>query len=365
MENNIEFKRDNLFSYFDISSRCPLYSYHPDTGESSTFFVETAVGIILNSSGDTWLQIELTLDKFTTDEIEFWQKMYPALSIVEITVENITKQCFAFKLSQKNNIILYVHRLSDTGLDVSYEYYSKSFGIAFMPLKPTAEEIEMEFLKMPIKNISSFLTWEKLRYPDKREFCFRLNLFMRKKFYELYPEFIDEVNKFLKPFNADYDPTNIVSFPPSAPSAYDLAINQDNRGSEQGNGFNLGKSEAYLKALHKALVDADFFAPCTKESHFVNAFNGKPLATDFEPLAWADKSKTRKQLNAQTLYEFLYLLNFDKTIYQTDANNSDNFYRKIQRVFQPIANLPVKNPTKVTQQTLRHKELKMSSLRIA
>ena len=132
-----------------------------------------------------------------------------------------------------------------------------------------------------------------------------------------------------------------------------------NRGSKQGNGFNLGKSETYLKALYKALVNAEFLASSTKEeSHFVNAFNGKPLATDFEPLVWADKSKTRKQLNAQTLYEFLYLLDFNKTIYQTDANNSDNFYRKIQRVFQPIADLSVKNPTKVTQQTPRHKELK-------
>ena len=137
-----------------------------------------------------------------------------------------------------------------------------------------------------------------------------------------------------------------------------IAINQDNRGSQQGNGFSLGKSEAYLKALYKALVDAEFLAPSTKESHFVNAFNGKPLATDFEPLVWADKSKTRNQSNAQTLYEFLYLLNFDKTIYQTDATNSDNFYRKIERVFQLIANLPVKNPTKVTQRTPRHKELK-------
>ena len=354
MENNIEFKRDNLFGYFDISSQYPYYSYPSDPGESSTFFIETALGFVSDSSGDTWLQRGQTLDKFTTDEIEFWQKMYPGLSIVDITVENITKQCFAFI---RNNIILYVYSLSDTGLGIAHKYDSH-FGIAFMPLKPTAEEIEGAFMRMPIKKISSFLSWEKFRYPDKREFFFRLNLFVRKNFYELYPEFIDEVNKFLKPFNADYDPTNIVSFPPSAPLAYDLAINQDNRGSQQGNGFNLGKSEAYLKALYKALVDAEFFAPSTKESHFVNAFNGKPLATNFEPLAWADKSKTRNQLNTQTLYEFLYLLNFDKTIYQTDATNSDNFYRKIQRVFQPIANLSVKNPTKVTQQTPRHKELK-------
>ena len=287
MENNIEFKRDNLFSYFDISSRYSHYSYDSNTGESSTFFVQTAVSIVLNSDDHTWLQMGQTLDKFTTDEIEFWQKMYPGLSIVDITVENITKQCFAFILSQEDNIILYVYRLSDTGLEVSYAYKS-NFTTTFMPLKPTAEEIEMEFLKMPIKNISDFLFWEKFGYPDKREFCFRLNLFVRKKFYEFHHEFIDEVNKFLKPFNADYNPTNIVSFPPSAPLAYDLVTNQKNSASEQGNGFNLGKSEAYLKALHKALVDAEFLAPSTKESHFVNAFNGKPLATDFEPLVWAD-----------------------------------------------------------------------------
>ncbi len=55
-------------------------------------------------------------------------------------------------------------------------------------------------------------------------------------------------------------------------------------------GFDSGKSDEYLKALYKALVEAQFIAPSTKESHFINAFNGKPLL-DFVPLAWIDSTK--------------------------------------------------------------------------
>jgi hypothetical protein len=69
-------------------------------------------------------------------------------------------------------------------------------------------------------------------------------------------------------------------------------------------GFKLGKDETYLKALYKALVDAQFLAKSTKESHFVNAFNGQPLE-DFEPLEWTDKAQRNHTVTIQTVFQLL------------------------------------------------------------
>lgn len=126
--------------------------------------------------------------------------------------------------------------------------------------------------------------------------------------------------------------------------------------TKQQTGFKLGYSKDQLKALHKALIDKNFLDNKTKDTHFINAFNGEGL-TNFEKLKWIDISIKRKEINAQTLYEFLYLLKMPNETYKTDANEKDNFYRKIERIFEPIPNLTEKNPSKVEGNTVRKKEL--------
>lgn len=118
--------------------------------------------------------------------------------------------------------------------------------------------------------------------------------------------------------------------------------------SEQ-TGFNLGFSESQLEALHQALIDKGYLDKNTKQAHFKNAFNSKELI-DFEPLKWIDKSTTRPQLpNAQTLYEFLFLLGIKDDL---------NLYQKIKNVFVPIKDFKNKNPHNATGDTVRKKELK-------
>lgn len=121
-------------------------------------------------------------------------------------------------------------------------------------------------------------------------------------------------------------------------------------------GFNLGYSETQLKALHKALICNNFLDNQTKEAHFINAFNGKVLI-NFERLKWIDLSPTRKEINSKTIYEFLYLLKMPIATYKTDANEKDNFYRKIERIFESVPNLTEKNPSKIEGNTVRKIEL--------
>ena len=127
-------------------------------------------------------------------------------------------------------------------------------------------------------------------------------------------------------------------------------------------GFKLDYSEEQLTALHTALMNDNFLEKDSNLGHFKNAFNGQVL-TKFKPLKWIDKTPKNNAgvdgFNAQTLLEFLYLLEMDSKYYDTLPSNQNNFYRLLERVFVGIKNIQAKNITKKpNQKTLRQKLLK-------
>ncbi len=124
------------------------------------------------------------------------------------------------------------------------------------------------------------------------------------------------------------------------------------------NGFLSGINEKELKTIFNQLVFNRFISPETNETDFTKAFSGMPLDEDFKQIKWIDVSKTRNETNAQTLFEFLFLLKMPQETYITNANKPHNFYRKIESIFGVIKNLTVKNPQRSTQKTERHKILK-------
>ena len=127
-------------------------------------------------------------------------------------------------------------------------------------------------------------------------------------------------------------------------------------------GYGLGYTDTQLATLHGKLIEGKFLDGNTQLGHFINAFNGEVLE-GFKPLKWIDKTPKNNAgvdgFNAQTLLEFLYLLEMESEYYDTLPSNQENFYRLLERVFEGIKNIQAKNITKKpNQRTPRQKLLK-------
>jgi hypothetical protein len=124
-------------------------------------------------------------------------------------------------------------------------------------------------------------------------------------------------------------------------------------------GFRSGLSDEELKGLYQSLVNQKYLDSSSAESHFLNAFKGLPLESNFVKLRWIDKPpKNNAPANFQTLLELLYLLEMSKQTYDTLPSNKNNFYRLIENVFEGVANIQAKNKKGITQDSDRKIELK-------
>jgi hypothetical protein len=95
-------------------------------------------------------------------------------------------------------------------------------------------------------------------------------------------------------------------------------------------GFNLGYTDTQLTALHKALIDNNFLDSQTKKTHFINAFNGKKLTSNFKQLDWFDYTRgaifisyfLRKHRNFWSATEHLLVKASYKTLLSQSKGNS-------------------------------------------
>lgn len=107
--------------------------------------------------------------------------------------------------------------------------------------------------------------------------------------------------------------------------------------------------------LFELLLSNKYIAPTTDKESFIWAFGGKIQPSNWQPIEWIDKSKTRHEHNMKTLYELLYLLGVDK---DTSAKTPNNLYRKMEFCFDGLVNIAEKNPSKIEQDTERKRLLK-------
>lgn len=119
--------------------------------------------------------------------------------------------------------------------------------------------------------------------------------------------------------------------------------------------FETSLTDTQRSKLFDLLLSRKYIAPSTNKESFIWAFGGKIQPSNWQPIKWIDKSKTRHEHNMKTLYELLYLLGVDK---DTSAKNPNNLYRKMEFCFDGLVNIAEKNPSKIEQDTDRKRLLK-------
>lgn len=105
-----------------------------------------------------------------------------------------------------------------------------------------------------------------------------------------------------------------------------LAVEEQKPAPAVQKGFDLGLTQDKLIILHQQLIDKRFLAKSTNIEHFKNAFNGKVLEEDFEPLEWVNKTipalfvgsfiqEENKWKTAQLIFKDCNNRNLAKTFY--------------------------------------------------
>ena len=125
--------------------------------------------------------------------------------------------------------------------------------------------------------------------------------------------------------------------------------------SDKNFSFITNYNKLQLENLYNLLIVNEYISNKTELDSFLFVFGGNSNIINFVPLIWIDKSKTRKELNIQTLFYLLTLLKIDQ---DTSTANKFNLYCKMKYCFEGLKHISSKNPHKNFRYTDRHILLK-------